>query len=77
MEEQDNKPKVAVGCSGCLTLLFLLGGVVTGLLPVITDGKASWEETVPGIIGTNVCCFLSGILLLVSIIWLVKSNKSS
>lgn len=75
MEEQDRKPQVAVGCSGCLTLLCLLGLIVSAILPVATSGKASWDEVMPAIIGNGVCCFLSFFLLAGAGFWLFKSRQ--
>lgn len=75
-EQQDNKPKIAVGCSGCLTLLCLMGLITTLILPVATSGKASWDEVIPGIISSGVCCFLSTLLLVGAAVWLVKSKPS-
>ena len=77
MEEQDPKPKVAVGCTGCLTLLCLLGLAGGLIAPIATSGKASWEEVMPGIISSSVCCFLSVLLLGGAIFWMVKSNQNA
>ncbi len=75
MEEQDRKPQVAVGCSGCLTLLCFLGLLAAALAPVVTGGKASWDESLPFIIISGACCFLSFFLVAGAGFWLFKSRQ--
>jgi hypothetical protein len=58
-----------------LVLFSLLLVVGASLAPVLTNGRASWDESAPFIGGGGGCCFFSGLLLVGAIAWLVTSRK--
>ena len=52
---------------GIVVAILALGGlVVLCLLPSLTNGRASWDEVTPGVIGT-------GVLLLVALGVIIKN----
>ena len=56
----------------------LLGGLVLGislLLPVVTDGRTSWEEAMLGIIPGAVVLFFSFVLALIGLIVVLMKRK--
>jgi hypothetical protein len=58
----------------------LLGGLVLGislLLPVVTDGRTSWEEAMFGIIPGAVVLFFSFILALIGLIVVLMKRKKA
>lgn len=58
----------------------LLGGlvlIVSLLLPVITDGRTSWEEALLGIIPGAVVLFFSFIIAVVGLILVLKNRKKA
>jgi hypothetical protein len=73
----DNKPKIALGCSSVLVFLSLLVVGGAALAPSLTNGRASWDESMPVIGAGGGCCFFSGLLLVGAIIWLVSSGKKN
>lgn len=58
----------------------LLGGlvlIVSLLLPVITDGRTSWEEALLGIIPGAIVLFFSFILAVIGLILVLKNRKKA
>jgi len=56
----------------------LLGGLVLGisvLLPVVTDGRTSWEEAMLGIIPGAVVLFFSLVVALIGLIVVLMKRK--
>ena len=56
----------------------LLGGLVLGislLLPVVTDGRTSWEEAMLGIIPGAVVLFFSFVVALIGLIVVLMKRK--
>lgn len=72
----DPKPKIALGCSGALVFLCILATSAAAIAPIATDGRASWNESMPFIVSGGVCCALSGFLMVGAIIWLVVASRS-
>ncbi len=61
-----------VGLAGMVLGAGVLG--VSLLLPVVTDGRTSWNEALLGIVPGAACSFLSFVLALVGL-FLVLSEK--
>ncbi len=58
----------------------LLGLVITGIsvaLPVVTDGRTSWEEAMLGIIPGILVLFVSFIMAVIGLIVVIKGRKKS
>ncbi len=58
----------------------LLGGlvlIVSLLLPVLTDGRTSWEEALLGIIPGAVMLFFSFIIAVVGLVLVLKNRKKA
>ena len=58
---------------------FLLGLFVTGVslaLPVLTDGRTSWEEAMLGFIPGAILIVLSLFVALIGLIFVIKGRKS-
>jgi len=59
----------------------ILGGLVTGislLLPIVTDGRTSWEEAMIGIIPGAAVLVLSFIIAVIGgIVFFIAKRKSS
>ncbi len=58
----------------------LLGGlvlVISLLLPVVTDGRTSWEEAMLGIIPGALILVASFVVLLVGVVLLLMKRKSA
>jgi hypothetical protein len=75
--EQEHFPKIAVGCTGAIFALALLGTTAALLAPILTSGAASWEESLPFIASGGVCCFFSAGMLVGAIVWLVQSRPDA
>ena len=57
----------------------LLGLLVTGIstaLPVLTDGRTSWEEALLGIIPGIFVLIVSFVVFLLGLIFVIKNRKS-
>ena len=66
------KTKGLLGCGGCGCLLTILIVVATVVLPFVGIYQlGSW-----GYIGAAPICFLSGLLLIVGIIFMMKDKKA-
>ena len=58
----------------------LLGGLVTGisiLLPIVTEGKTSWDEAMLGIIPGAIVLFLSFFVALIGLIVVLMKRKKA
>jgi len=58
---------------------FLLGLFVTGVslaLPILTDGRTSWEEAMLGFIPGAILIVLSLMVALIGLIFVIKGRKS-
>ncbi len=58
----------------------LLGFLITAVsvaLPVLTDGRTSWEEAMLGIIPGIIFLILSFIVAVIGLIFVVKGRKSN
>lgn len=58
----------------------LLGIAVTGIslaLPILTDGRTSWEEAMLGIIPGTLVLFISFILAVIGLIVVIIGRKQS
>lgn len=76
MEEQDHKPKIAVGCSGCLTFLCMIGIAVSFALPAVMGPNVSSSEAMIGVYSSAGCCVASFLFFVIpSIIWVIKSSR--
>lgn len=56
----------------------LLGFAVTGIstaLPIVTDGRTSWEEALLGIIPGMLVLFVSFLMFVVGLIFVLKNRK--
>lgn len=56
----------------------LLGFAVTGIstaLPIVTDGRTSWEEALLGIIPGVLVLFVSFLMFVVGLIFVLKNRK--
>jgi hypothetical protein len=56
----------------------LLGIAVTGIcvaLPIVTEGRASWDEVAIGIVAGVLVLFFSFIVFLVGLIFVIKNRK--
>ena len=58
----------------------LLGSVVTAIfvvLPVATEGRASWEEVAPGIIAGALVLVVSFFIFLIGLIFVIVNRKKN
>ncbi len=58
----------------------LLGFAVTGIslaLPILTDGRTSWEEAMLGIIPGILVLFVSLIMAIIGLVLVLKGRKQS
>lgn len=58
---------------------FLLGLFITGIslaLPVITDGRTSWEEAMLGFIPGAIFLVFSLLVALIGLIFVIRGRKS-
>ncbi|MEZ5428119.1 MAG: hypothetical protein R2747_17740 [Pyrinomonadaceae bacterium] len=56
----------------------LLGGlalIISVALPILTDGRTSWEEALLGIIPSAVFLFFAFILAVIGLILVIKGRK--
>jgi hypothetical protein len=67
--------KILIGVGAVLTLLCGAGLLVSLLLPVISDGKTSWEEAMLGIVPSAICGFLSFLLLAGGVVWFAVARR--
>jgi hypothetical protein len=68
-------PKILTIAGAVLTLVCGLVLLVSLVLPIISDGKTSWDEAMLGIVPSAICGFLSFLLLAGGIAWLVISRR--
>ncbi len=52
------------GCGGLILILSVVSAVIIGLLPILTDGRASPDEAYPAL-GGPCCCSVMGLLAVV------------
>jgi hypothetical protein len=56
-----------------LSGLFL---IIFGVIVATSNGRISGDEAVPGFIGGGCCCFLSLVVAVVGLIFVLKSRKA-
>jgi hypothetical protein len=61
--------------SAVLMVLSLLTAVIFLLLPVMTDGRTSGEEALPGIIAGFACCSFSFLGVIGGVVWLLIARS--
>jgi hypothetical protein len=66
---------LVLGILGILLGVLVLG--ISLLLPVVTDGRTSWEEAMFGIIPGAVVLFFSFILALIGLIVVLMKRKKA
>lgn len=55
---------------GALFLLLSLAGVAISIgLPLMTNGRTSWEEAAPGYIGGGACSCISFLMTVGGVVW--------
>ncbi|MBI1903553.1 MAG: hypothetical protein HYS13_20820 [Planctomycetia bacterium] len=73
-------PLILLIVSGAFVLLSAIVMAIFLLLPAMTDGRASGEEALWGVIPSASCCSLSFLGVIGGVIWLVvamsKKNKN-
>jgi hypothetical protein len=69
--------KILIGVGTALTLICGLVLLISLALPVLSDGKTSWEEAMLGIVPSAICGFLSFLLLVGGIAWLAMARRKS
>ena len=67
--------KILIGVGMLLVVLCAIVVGVSLILPVLTDGRASWEEAMLGAVPGGLCCALSILILLGGVVWLVLGRK--
>lgn len=75
--QQDKKPLFALIAAGGLVALSFVVTLGIGMLPLLTDGRASEDEVAPAIAASSGCCCMSMFLLIGAIAWFVVSRKKS
>jgi len=75
--QQDKKPIFAIIAAGGLVALSFVVTVGIGMLPVLTNGRASEDEVAPAIAASSGCCCMSMFLLIGAVVWFVVSRKKS
>jgi hypothetical protein len=67
--------KILIVVGAVLTVLCAGVLAISLLLPVISDGKTSWDEAMLGIVPGGICCFLSFLLLAGGVVWLMVARR--
>lgn len=63
---------------GCFFLaLSVLVLLVSVALPPLTNGRTSWDEAVPGIVGGALCGCTSVLPVAAGIVWLLSARKKT
>ena len=75
----DAKAKQALmlsGCGGLVLALSFVTAVIIGLLPMLTDGRASPDEAYPAL-GGPCCCSLMGLIAVIVGLVLYQKAKQA
>ncbi len=57
------------------TLLGLAVTVISAVLPIVTEGRTSWDEAALGIIPGVIVLFFSFVMFMIGLIFVIKNRK--
>lgn len=69
------KPKILAGVGCALFGLSFAVLLVSVVLPLVSDGRTSWEEAMLGIVPGAICSTLSFLILAAGVGWMFAARK--